>query len=99
MAKVIKAFRDKITWVAYAVGSDYEGGRVDELAALGYVVGASAPVQVDEEPQEPQEAPTEAPSTDYSGKTKAQLVELCHEREIDVPKNATKAILIDLLRG
>ena len=37
MAKVIAPFRDRETWAAFEVGDDYEGDRVDELAALGFV--------------------------------------------------------------
>lgn len=95
MARVIKPFCDKVTWRTYRAGSDYEGVRVDELAALGYVEAspAVAPAQVDE-PQVVDE-----PTTDYDSMTKAQLTELAKERGIDVPKGATKGAIIELLRG
>jgi hypothetical protein len=39
MAKVIKPFRDRITWVAYDAGDEYDGTpeRIAELAAAGIV--------------------------------------------------------------
>lgn len=95
MARVIKPFCDKVTWRTYRAGSDYEGARVDELAALGYVEAspAVAHAQVDE-PQVDEE-----PTTDYESMTKAQLTELAKERGIAVPKGATKGAIIELLRG
>jgi len=95
MARVIKAFCDKLTWRTYRAGSDYEGARVDELAALGFVEAspAVAPAQVDE-PQVGDE-----PTTDYESMTKTQLTELAKERGIVVPKGATKGAIIELLRG
>ena len=90
MARVIRAFRDKLTWVAYCIGDDYEGGRVDELAALGYVAQDAPAIEpaVDTEP-----------TTDYDFMTKAQLIEVAKERGIEPPKRATKDALIELLRG
>lgn len=36
---------------------------------------------------------------DYASMTKAELTTLAKERGIDVPKSATKAQLVELLRG
>ena len=95
MARVIKAFCDKLTWRTYRAGSDYEGVRVDELAALGFVEASPtvAPARVDE-PQVGDE-----PTTDYESMTKAQLTGLAKGRGIEPPKRATKDALIELLRG
>ena len=95
MAKVIRPFRDKLTWVAYRIGDDYEGGRAEELAALGYVAKETISITA----IEPQVDEDTEPSVDYESMTKAQLTELAKERGIEPPKRATKDVLIDLLRG
>ncbi|CRW66423.1 phage protein [Streptococcus equi subsp. equi] len=50
MAEVIKTFRDKETTNTYYVGDDYNGDRIDELTAKGYLSGdkvSAAAIEID----------------------------------------------------
>lgn len=42
MAKVLKAFKCKVTKRVYRVGEQYDGDRLEELQELGYVEKAKA---------------------------------------------------------
>lgn len=37
MAKVIKDFRDRVTWKLYSAGDEYTGKRQPELKKLGFI--------------------------------------------------------------
>lgn len=100
MARVLKPFRDRETWMAYAVGDDWNGTpeRLRTLCDGGYV---ETGLVANECGENAADAPTAAQKAipDYSAMTNEQLRALCAERGVEAPRRATKARLLSLLKA
>ena len=98
MARVLIPFRDRITWVAYRAGDEYVGTpeRVRTLSEGGFVQDGTT-THSDEE--NAAALVTEPQTGNLDALTVTELRALCAERGIAAPSRATKATLIDLLRG
>jgi hypothetical protein len=91
-------FRDRFTWVVYAVGDDYDGTpeRLRQLSDGGFVQdGANTHADV----ENATDGVTAAQTGNLDALTVTELRALAKERGIEPPKRATKDALIELLRG
>ena len=98
MAKVIVPFRDRVTWVAYRVGDDYDGPpeRVRTLQEGGFLQ-SGLDIVCDE--KTPESVSPEPMSGNLDALTVTQLKALAKERGLAVPSRATKKCLVEMLGG
>ena len=104
MAKVIMPFRDRVTWVAYGVGDEYEGTpeRLAELCGLGMLAPADGGIIesgliANGLSESVSGGATEPHGGNLEGLTVVELRKLADERGIHVPSRATKAKLLEIL--
>jgi hypothetical protein len=98
MAKVIVPFRDRVTWVAYRVGDDYDGPpeRVRTLQDGGFLQ-SGLDIVCDE--KTPENVSPELLKGNLDALTVTQLKALAKERGLAVPSRATKKQLVEILGG
>lgn len=96
MAKVVKPFRDRETWVAYAVGDEWEGApeRFKALSEGGYVQSGLIAHDGRENGSDGRTDHAESISSDM---TVAQLREVAIRRGVEVPKRVSKERLLEIL--
>lgn len=96
MARVLIRFRDIETWRLYDVGDDWEGSpeRAETLSEGGYIQSGLIAHGVGENGSGNGSGPSNG---ELDGMTVAQLREVAESRDIDVPKRATKARILELL--
>jgi hypothetical protein len=98
MAKVIAPFRDRLTWVAYRAGDEYDGPP-ERLRALfeGGFVENGLDIVCDE--KTPESVSSEPLKGNLDALTVTQLKALAKERGLAVPSRATKKQLVEILGG
>ena len=98
MAKVIAPFRDRLTWVAYRAGDEYDGPP-ERLRALfeGGFVEKGLDIVCDE--KTPRIPSPEALKGILDAHTVDELRALAEERGLTVPKRVSKKRLIEMLEG
>ena len=96
MAKVIKPFRDCVTWLAYDVGDEWEGPseRLDKLYEGGFI---QKRLITHSDGENGSGTSTDVLESFSSDMTVTQLREIADSRGIDVPKRAKKAELLEIL--